>query len=130
MDIIEQDKKISDWQLQNIFVVEFDSEYRGFSRMEYFNIKKYIAKFFIKYSEKTLNSIRDYRYKLQIVDNILKDKDISEEVEEFIKALPNCKSGFMPVYHYLLFIFSYKSKIIFEYIKKGGFFSGRSYRKK
>ena len=77
MDIIEQDKKISDWQLQNIFVVEFDSEYRGFSRMEYFNIKKYIAKFFIKYSEKTLNSIRDYRYKLQIVDNILKDKDIS-----------------------------------------------------
>ena len=76
LNIVEQEKSISEWQLENIFIVEFETEYLAYSRMEYFNIKRYIAKFFIKYSKNTLNLIKDYRYKIQIMDYILKNKDI------------------------------------------------------
>lgn len=82
MNIVEQDKQISNWQLQNIFVVEFEAEYLAFSRMEYFNIKRYVAEFFTKDATKTLNRITDYRYKLQIVDYILKNKDIKYIINE------------------------------------------------
>ncbi len=77
LNIVEQDKKISTWQLQNIFVIEFDAEYLSYSRMEYFNIKKYVANFLIKYADKTLNNISNYKYKLQVLDYIMKNKDIS-----------------------------------------------------
>lgn len=76
LNIVEQDKKISEWQLQNIFVIEFEAEYLAFSRMEYFNIKRYVAKFFKDYAKSKLNTITDYRYKLEIVDAILKNKEI------------------------------------------------------
>lgn len=76
LNIVEQEKSISEWQLENIFIVEFETEYLAYSRMEYFNIKRYIAKFFIKYSKNTLSLIKDYRYKIQIIDYILKNKDI------------------------------------------------------
>ena len=76
LNIVEQEKNISEWQLENIFIVEFETEYLAFSRMEYFNIKRYMAKFFIDYSKKTLTLIKDYRYKIQLMDYILKNKDI------------------------------------------------------
>lgn len=76
LNIVEQDEKISEWQLQNIFVVEFEAEYLAFSRMEYFNIKRYVAKFFKHYAKSKLNTILDYKYKLEIVDAILKNKEI------------------------------------------------------
>lgn len=76
LNIVEQEKNISEWQLENIFIVEFETEYQAFSRMEYFNIKRYMAKFFIDYSKKTLSLIKDYRYKIQLMDYILKNKDI------------------------------------------------------
>lgn len=76
LNIVEQDKKLSEWELQNIFVVEFEAEYRGYIRIEYFNIKRYVAKFF-KYYSKILSDIKDYKYKLQIIDSILKDKDFT-----------------------------------------------------
>ena len=76
LNIVEQDKTISQWQLQNIFVVEFEAEYLAFSRMEYFNIKRYVAKFFKDYAKTKLNTITDYRYKLEIVDAILKNKEL------------------------------------------------------
>lgn len=76
LNIVEQDKKISEWQLENIFVVEFEAEYLAFSRMEYFNIKRYVAKFFKNYANSKLNIIPDYKYKLEIVDAILKNKEI------------------------------------------------------
>ena len=82
LNIVEQDKKISEWQLQNIFVIEFETEYRAYSRMEYFNIKRYVARFFKNYAEETLNPITDYRFKLEIVDYILKNKDISRIINE------------------------------------------------
>ena len=64
------------WQLENIFVVEIDAEYLAYSRIEYFNIKRYMALFFKDYAQKTLSKIWDYRYRLQIVDYIMKNKDI------------------------------------------------------
>lgn len=93
LGIVEQNKDISEWQLQNIFIVEFESEYLAFSRVEYFNIKRYVARFFKDYS-KTFNSIKDYRYKLQIIDYILKNKDIKYIInqrlrEEMRKDVPN-----------------------------------------
>lgn len=85
LNIIEQDKKISKWQLDNIFVVEFEAEYGAYSRMEYFNIKRYVAEFFTRYSSKTLSRIKDYRYKLQIIDYILKNKDIKYVINERLR---------------------------------------------
>ena len=76
LNIVEQDKKISEWQLQNILVIEFEAEYLAFSRMEYFNIKRYVAKFFKDYAKIKLNTISDYQYKLEIVDAILKNREI------------------------------------------------------
>ena len=85
LNIIEQDTKISKWQLENIFVVEFEAEYGAYSRIEYFNIKRYVAEFFTQYSKQTLSRITDYRYKLQLVDYILKNKDIKYIINERLR---------------------------------------------
>lgn len=37
---------------------------------------------------------------IDIIESFLKDKDVSEEAEEYIKGMPNCKSAFMPIYYY------------------------------
>ena len=57
LSIVEQDRKISEWQLQNIFVIEFETEYGAYSRMEYFNIKRYVARFFKNYAEETFGNL-------------------------------------------------------------------------
>lgn len=85
LDILEQDKQISIWQLENIFVVEFEAEYGAYSRIEYFNIKRYVSRFFAEYSEKTLSKIKDYKYRLQIVDYILKNKDIKYIINDRLR---------------------------------------------
>lgn len=85
LDIVEQDKQISTGQLENIFVVEFEAEYGAYSRIEYFNIKRYVSRFFTQYSEQTLLKIRDYRYRLQIVDNVLKNKDIKYAINDRLR---------------------------------------------
>ena len=82
LDIVSQNESISQWQLENIFVVEFEAEYLAYSRMEYFNIKRYVAKFFKSYSDSTLKKMKDYRFKLQIVDYMLKNKDIQKIINE------------------------------------------------
>lgn len=94
LDIVEQDEKISYWQLENIFVVEFEAEYKAFSRINYFNIRRYVARFFKKYSRNTLKRIDDYKFKLQIVDYMLKNKDIdyviNDRLREKIKGENKC----------------------------------------
>lgn len=86
LDIVEQDKQVSIWQLDNIFVVELEVEYGAYSRIEYFNIKRYISLFFKDYAKKTLSKIWDYRYKLQIVDYIMKNKDIKYIINDRLRA--------------------------------------------
>ena len=85
LDIVEQDKQVSMWQLENIFVVEIEAEYRAYSRIEYFNIKRYMSIFFTEYAEKTLSKIWDYRYRLQIVDYIMKNKDIKYIINDRLR---------------------------------------------
>ena len=85
LDIVEQDKQVSMWQLENIFIVEIEAEYGAYSRIEYFNIKRYMSIFFTQYAEKTLSKISDYRYKLQIVDYIMKNKDIKYIINERLR---------------------------------------------
>lgn len=85
LNIIEQEAKIGKWQLQNIFVVEFEAEYGAYSRIEYFNIKRYIAEFFTQDLKQNLVKITDYKYKLQIVDYILKNKDIKYIINERLR---------------------------------------------
>ena len=85
LDIVEQDKQISTWQLDNIFIVELEAEYLAYSRIEYFNIKRYVSRFFTEYSEQTLSKIIDYRYRLQIVDNILQNKDIKYIINDRLR---------------------------------------------
>lgn len=85
LNLVEQEQQITKWQLDNIFVVEFDAEYLAFSRIEYFNIRRYIAEFFQCYSKNTLNMIKDYRLKLQIVDYMLKNRDIKYIINERLR---------------------------------------------
>ena len=85
LDIVEQDKQVSMWQLENIFVVELEAEYGSYSRIEYFNIKRYVSLFFTEYAPKTLSKIWDYRYRLQIVDYIMKNKDIKYIINDRLR---------------------------------------------
>lgn len=85
LDIVEQDEQVSMWQLDNIFVVELEAEYGAYSRIEYFNIKRYVSIFFTKYAKNTLSKIWDYRYRLQIVDYIMKNKDIKYIINDRLR---------------------------------------------
>lgn len=87
LDIVGQESKVSKWQLQNVFVVEFDTEYGAYSRIEYFNIRKYVAEFFKDYSKRSLSRMRDYRYKMQVVDFILKNKDMKYVINDRLKMV-------------------------------------------
>ena len=100
LNIVEQQRNLQEWQLENIFIVEFETEYLAFSRIEYFNIKRYIAKFFVEYSQNTLNIMKDYRYKIQIMDYILKNKDLKYIInsrlrEELSKETQNGFNSFI-----------------------------------
>lgn len=123
LNIVEQNKEISEWQLENIFVVEFEAEYLAFSRMEYFNIKRYVAKFFSGYSKKTLNLITDYKYKLQILDNILKNKDIKYIIndrlmEELKKENKTAYNTFLAIQTRLILNLLKKERVKVDEIKK------------
>lgn len=115
LNIVEQNKKISDWELRNIFVIEFEAEYLAFSRMEYFNIKRYVLKFFEEYANKSLNNIKDYKYKLQIVDYILKNKDIKYITNEKLHE----ELGKENPYGFNIFLSS-KTRLILNLLKKEG----------
>lgn len=100
LNIVEQQRDLQEWQLENIFIVKFETEYLAFSRIEYFNIKRYIAKFFVEYSQNTLNIMKDYRYKIQIMDYILKNKDFKYIInsrlrEELSKETQNGFNSFI-----------------------------------
>lgn len=123
LNIIEQDEKISRWQLDNIFVVEFEAEYGAYSRIEYFNIKRYVAEFFTKYSKRTLSRITDYRYKLQIIDYILKNKDIKYVINERLrdelkKDNPNGDNSFLATETRMILNLLKKERVKVEEVKK------------
>lgn len=93
LDIVGMNRKISKLQLANMFIVEFDSKYGDYSRIENLNIKSYVSEFLIKYAKTSLFEITDYKYKLQLVDYMLKNKDIKNLINEMAKEEINNKSN-------------------------------------
>lgn len=123
LNLVEQEQQITKWQLDNIFVVEFDAEYLAFSRIEYFNIRRYIAEFFQCYSKNTLSMIKDYKLKLQIVDYMLKNKDIKYIINERLrdelkKDKPNGWNLFLATRTRLILNMLKKERVGVDNIKK------------
>lgn len=85
LNIVAQEKDLSEWKLQNIFIIEFETKYLEYSRIEYFNIKKNVARFFKDYAKSTLGNISSYKDKLQIIDYILKNRDIGYIINNSLK---------------------------------------------
>lgn len=76
-NIVTESVEISKWQLQNILFIEFKSSVSKKScEMNYFNIPKYTAEFFVIDGVKVLNSIYNTKFKAALVDNILKNIDL------------------------------------------------------
>ncbi|MEG1059064.1 MAG: type I-B CRISPR-associated protein Cas8b1/Cst1 [Clostridia bacterium] len=118
LDIISQNKKTSLWELENIFIVEIDSKYREYSRIEYFNIQKYVANFFVNYAQKTLINIKNANLKIEITDCILKNKSIGQAIVDNTK---NCIISKKGVYSnpYDSFLAA-KINLYLKLLKKGG----------
>ncbi len=96
LDIVEQEKQVSQWQLDNIFVVEFETEYLGYSRMQYFHILPNVAKFLKEHSN-VLQNISDYRFRLQLTDMMLKNEDFSLVINNRLRETfndPKIKQAF------------------------------------
>ena len=85
LNIVAQEKDLIEWKLQNIFIIEFETKYLEYSRIEYFNIKKNVARFFKDYAKSTLGNISSYKDKLQIIDYILKNRDIGYIINNSLK---------------------------------------------
>lgn len=88
LDIVNQEKQISKWQLDNVFVVEFETEYLGYSRMQYFHIRPHVAKFLSKHAN-ILQAISNYRFRLQITDMMLKNEDMTMVINNRLREAFN-----------------------------------------
>lgn len=113
LNIIKETKVKSKWKTENIFVVEFESEYLSFSRVEYFNISRHVASFFQLYSDSSLNLISDYKCKLQIMDNIFKNKDINKIINDRLREELSKEN----MYGYNVYL-AVKTRLILNILKK------------
>lgn len=81
LDNIKQNKKISEWQLQNILYVEFNADYKSKnSKLNYFNIPTYLARF-LKSNSDMLERIKDSSERMKCFDEILKNHDLKHIVD-------------------------------------------------
>lgn len=81
LDTIKQSKKISEWQLQNILYVEFNADYKSKnSKLNYFNIPIYLAKF-LKNDSEMLEKIKDSSERMKCFDAILKKDDLKHIID-------------------------------------------------
>lgn len=117
LDIVHQKKKISEWELSNIFIIEFDAEYRAHSRIEYFNIPKYVAKFFTEYAQKTIDQIKSKTFKLKMIDCILKNSNMVQAIQDNTRNVILQKRGYYNPYESYLAIRAY---MYIKMLKKGG----------
>ncbi|HBF2563522.1 type I-B CRISPR-associated protein Cas8b1/Cst1 [Clostridioides difficile] len=76
--IVEENKLKSEWQLRNILFVEFKASIDSKKcKINYFNIPTYLAKIFTdKYANKKIQSIYDYKLKSNVLDLLLKNRDL------------------------------------------------------
>lgn len=76
LDMVDTEKKIGVWQLQNILYVEFNSDYTSKNcKMNYCHIPKYLAKF-LQDKAMLIKGIKDEKLKAEILDNIIKNIDL------------------------------------------------------
>lgn len=85
MDSIIKNTKISEWQLQNVLYVEFNTKYGGNTKLNYLNIPKYIAKF-LKNKKDLIESIKNKNLRYEIFDIILKREDLKYLIDKLIRS--------------------------------------------
>lgn len=85
--IVEENKLKSEWQLRNILFVEFKASIDSKKcKINYFNIPTYLAKFFVKENKK-IQSIYDYKLKSNVLDLILKSKDLKHSINNTLRNI-------------------------------------------
>ncbi|MDI3311610.1 MAG: type I-B CRISPR-associated protein Cas8b1/Cst1 [Thermoanaerobacterium sp.] len=115
MDILEQAREESIWTLQNILFVEFNGQYQSKkSNLKYMYISKFTAKYFINYSSDTLGRIRDYRFKVELMDGILDNKDLNSIIFKQLKLMLKNNFDGLDIYYATM------SKALLDCIKKEG----------
>ena len=94
VNIIDENKEKSRWQLENILFVEFKASVDAKRcKMNYLNMPTYLAKFLSK-ETKILNSIKDRSLSASIIDIILKEKDLKYLInDKFREEIPNILSS-------------------------------------
>lgn len=76
LDVIDTEKQVGIWQLQNILYVEFNTNYNSKNcKMNYCHIPKYLAEF-LKDKGNLIKSIKDEKLKAEILDNLIENKDL------------------------------------------------------
>lgn len=92
-DIVTEANERSVWQLQNILYVEFNSDYNSKNcKMNYFNIPKFIAEFF-RAKANLVDSIKDEKFKAEIVNNILSNEDIKFTIDRKLRDVLTGRYG-------------------------------------
>lgn len=87
IDIVSENKEKSEWQLQNILFVEFKASIEAKKcKMNYFNMPTYLAKFFVnEKNSKLIQSIYNQRFKANVVDILLKNKDLKHLISKVLR---------------------------------------------
>lgn len=87
IDIVSENKEKSEWQLQNILFVEFKASIETKKcKMNYFNMPTYLAKFFVnEKNSKLIQSIYNQRFKANVVDVLLKNKDLKHLISKTLR---------------------------------------------
>lgn len=89
LDSIKQSHNISEWQLQNILYVEFNADYDSKnSKLNYFNIPTYLAKF-LKNDYEVLENIKDSAERMRAFDAILKRSDLKHIIDSKLREVVN-----------------------------------------
>ncbi|HGZ2725364.1 TPA: type I-B CRISPR-associated protein Cas8b1/Cst1 [Clostridioides difficile] len=85
--IVEENTLKSEWQLRNILFVEFKASINSKKcKINYFNIPTYLAKFFTdKYANKKIQSIYDYKLKSNVLDLLLKNRDLKHITNNILR---------------------------------------------
>ncbi|HBF0727855.1 TPA: type I-B CRISPR-associated protein Cas8b1/Cst1 [Clostridioides difficile] len=85
--IVEENTLKSEWQLRNILFVEFKASIDSKKcKINYFNIPTYLAKLFTdKYANKKIQSIYDYKLKSNVLDLLLKNRDLKHLTNNILR---------------------------------------------
>jgi len=85
LDYVGQTKTKSEWTIDGILFVEFNANFHPTKiEMEYFNVPRYMANFFVKQGDKTLKRIKNRDYKYLITNLILNNRNTNNVIYHHI----------------------------------------------